>query len=375
MSSAAIFDNSWHSSNPNESITLVVRIILCWTAVGIRVGGKLARKQSRGSIYWDDFFIVIALLLGSIGPVVTLWALTKGGAGPVTAQLIKEGKYHDAQKYLLAIWISGTAVYATLACIRLSILVFYRTIFGVNSKFRKASIALGVFNILWMLGAILGTILLCKPVSHYWDPLGSGSCGNALQFLLIVTIFDILIDVVLLILPIPQLLMLNASLRTKVAIIGIFFVGIFVVITNIIRLRYLYQPGGKLINQKRVVLWTSIHVTAAFICASLPLSKPVLVKIVAVSQTISQYALSLLGSGSGSHHSLSGSVHRPPKTANSDPEGNFIRMEDYNSENSLRLDGRQYKNVSEIQGASEPSNLVKTSPSKFIAVENRVEVS
>jgi hypothetical protein len=73
--SAKYFDNSWHSSSPGESIALTVRLVLCWTAVAVRIGGKASRDKSIKRVFgWDDVFIVAALLIGSAGPITTLWS-------------------------------------------------------------------------------------------------------------------------------------------------------------------------------------------------------------------------------------------------------------------------------------------------------------
>jgi hypothetical protein len=131
-----------------------------------------------------------------------------------------------------ALWVSSDIDYTVLTLIRLSILVFYRSIFDVNSKFRKASFALGITTILWAVACTFANIFMCTPVSHYWDPLGEGKCQNFLLFFLIVVVFEIVMDAVLLVLPIPALLGLKMPLGTRLSIIGIFLLGILLVFSQ-----------------------------------------------------------------------------------------------------------------------------------------------
>jgi hypothetical protein len=150
-------------------------------------------------------------------------------------------------------------------------------------------------------------------------------------------------------------------------------------VSNVVRLRYLYQPGRQasessifctrsdgtdrvVVNAKRAVIWTSIHVTAAFMCACLPLSKPIFVKIGAVSHDVSQYALSLLRSRSGSQQSFARTGRRGPKAS---------------SEISIRLDNREYTHDVDIQGHGEllPESRIGKESGNSITVMNSVNVS
>lgn len=74
--SAKYFDNIWHSSSPDESITLTIRLIVCWTAIAMRICGKLFRKRSTlvRVFGWDDLLIVVAVVIGSGGPITVLWS-------------------------------------------------------------------------------------------------------------------------------------------------------------------------------------------------------------------------------------------------------------------------------------------------------------
>jgi hypothetical protein len=56
-------------------------------------------------------------------------------------------------------------------------------------------------------------------------------------------IVDTIINIFILLLPIRMALKLQLPRKTKVAVAGIFGLGVVVVITNIVRIKYIYQPN------------------------------------------------------------------------------------------------------------------------------------
>jgi hypothetical protein len=70
--SSAYFDNKWHSSSPSETIAGIVRVVLCYIAVAARLFYKV-KKGGKRSLAWDDFLIVLALLISTVSPGIVLW--------------------------------------------------------------------------------------------------------------------------------------------------------------------------------------------------------------------------------------------------------------------------------------------------------------
>ncbi len=95
----------------------------------------------------------------------------------------------------------------------------------MHNSFRLAYRALLVTSILWIIGVTFGMIFQCQPISHYWDPLGHGTCGNFPVFYLITGAIEVVIDAAILALPISPLLNLHLPLRTRLSLVGIFLLG------------------------------------------------------------------------------------------------------------------------------------------------------
>lgn len=117
-----------------------------------------------------------------------------------------------------------------------------------------------MFATAWFIGAQAGNLALCRPIDAFWHRTKPGKCLNFNVLFLATGIIDILIDMAILILPVRMAFKLQMPTRTKIALAGVFGLGGFVVITNIIRVRYIYQPsamyGMSCLNSVRCALLT-----------------------------------------------------------------------------------------------------------------------
>lgn len=69
-------------------------------------------------------------------------------------------------------------------------------------------------------------LLICRPVQKNWDPTVNGTCGNQIAGYRAVSIVNVVIDVVMCILPLPMILQLQVKSPYKLALMGIFGIGI-----------------------------------------------------------------------------------------------------------------------------------------------------
>jgi hypothetical protein len=130
------------------------------------------------------------------------------------------------------------------AC-KMSVLLFYRHICFVAEGYRRASLAVMVVSTAWYIAAQVSNLLSCHPIDSFWNLSKPGQCLNFNAMFLGTGIADTVIDIFILLLPIRMALKLQLPRKTRVAVAGIFGLGGFVVITNIIRIRYVYQPNQK----------------------------------------------------------------------------------------------------------------------------------
>ena len=80
----------------------------------------------------------------------------------------------------------------------------------------------------WWAAFEFGNIFTCHPISYFWqgwDGEHKGGCINANTFIYVGSGVNIAIDIIILLLPIPELLKLQLSLKRKTAILAMFSVG------------------------------------------------------------------------------------------------------------------------------------------------------
>lgn len=78
-----------------------------------------------------------------------------------------------------------------------------------------------------MTTSILANCLICRPLKGWWDVTIEGSsCGNINQLGLYDAIFNFLLDALVVILPMPVLWRLQMPASRKVALTGMFGIGI-----------------------------------------------------------------------------------------------------------------------------------------------------
>lgn len=93
---------------------------------------------------------------------------------------------------------------------------------------------------------------------------------------------NIATDVTLLLLPMPLLSQLQLPRMQKIALMGVFAIGIFVVITSILRLsglRTVASSSDTSYSNVEAAYWTAAECNVAIICACLPFLRPIVSKM------------------------------------------------------------------------------------------------
>ncbi|ROW12208.1 hypothetical protein VMCG_00348 [Cytospora schulzeri] len=112
------------------------------------------------------------------------------------------------------------------ALTRYSILALYLRIFS-GKRLRIAVWCVVAFVTLQWIGFAITAIFQCRPVDYFWDrSIPGGTCLDVDAFYRSVTPFNLLVDVVLIIMPLPTVWQLKASTTRKWALTFLFGIGI-----------------------------------------------------------------------------------------------------------------------------------------------------
>lgn len=88
---------------------------------------------------------------------------------------------------------------------------------------------------------VLIGFLICRPVQKNWDPTSPGVCGNRIAGYTAVSVVNVIVDILMLILPLPMVFNLQVKSGYKVGLYSIFGVGIVTIIFSVIRLQSLNE--------------------------------------------------------------------------------------------------------------------------------------
>lgn len=116
----------------------------------------------------------------------------------------------------------------SLFCVKTSIIIFYVRIFPTRA-IRIAGWGIWIYTLLWMIAVWFATLFECSPVSYFWNKsIAGGHCINnpLITIGLTSAVLSCVGDMFIFAMPIPVVMGLNMNRRKKIALAGIFMVGL-----------------------------------------------------------------------------------------------------------------------------------------------------
>ena len=109
--------------------------------------------------------------------------------------------------------------------IRASVLALYIRIFRTPS-FRTACYVIHGFNLAFFVAVVLACFLICRPFAFLWNQSIHGSCGDQKSLDMFIGVFNLLMDLTTVSLPMPVVWGLQMPMKLKLSIICMFSVGV-----------------------------------------------------------------------------------------------------------------------------------------------------
>ena len=123
--------------------------------------------------------------------------------------------------------------YVCVAVTKIAILLLYIRI-AVSKTLRTLIIIMMVFAVTSALGCVLASIFQCNPIHKAWDTSSTvpGKCINVSALFYAQAGLDILQDCIIYVLPMRMLYQIQIPRRQKIALMFVFAIGGFVVVTG-----------------------------------------------------------------------------------------------------------------------------------------------
>ncbi|RFN44924.1 integral membrane protein [Fusarium flagelliforme] len=257
--------------NETKVPALVSGFVVTWVFEAITVGLRIAARRLVGNpLWWDDWLksCFTVTVRGGFGR--RLWAAPE----------------NELEVYFQGLFAAEYLYTFSIVFVKLSILALYWRILGSLKSTRIPIWILSGIVIAWGIAVILVTTFQCWPVSAFWLRF-SPSAGemtfrcpvDVRMFFIAHAIPNIITDICILLVPVPGIWTLQLRTGKKIALLGIFALGLFVTAVSFVRLYYVVALDFNSLDVtwlfSEEMMWTGIEVNLGTVCACLPSLKPV----------------------------------------------------------------------------------------------------
>ncbi|KAF1830495.1 hypothetical protein BDW02DRAFT_572956 [Decorospora gaudefroyi] len=235
------------------------------------------RKRSGGwaNVRLDDYLSLLALVFANAFFYVCIIGMRPSLGRHVTT--ISTEKIID---FLLQVFMGQIFYTFSITTIKLSLLAFYWRLFEV--KARITIYVVTAMSLAWCIAIFLCVIFSCIPVQAAWDiTITDKTCIPIRSIYLGGSVPNVILDLVLVIMPIPYVLRLHAPVAQRVVLVGMFALGTFIAVVSLVRLIIFLQipiatQGDATYNFREIIVWSIVEINIGLTCACLPSLKPAL---------------------------------------------------------------------------------------------------
>ncbi|KAG2025781.1 hypothetical protein GB937_002503 [Aspergillus fischeri] len=175
-------------------------------------------------------------------------------------------------KQMKCFWATIPLYQASLLTTKASILLQYKRVFS-TPRMRFACWCLIGFLATYGSWTFISAWVTCVPVSKFWHEEQPGYCLDKKALWFSNSAIHIFTDILILVFPMPSLKNLQLPRRQRYALMAVFALGSFVLITSILRLNSLMvisNSSDPTYDNPGAAKWSAIECNVAIICACLP---------------------------------------------------------------------------------------------------------
>ncbi|KAK6358582.1 hypothetical protein TWF730_007908 [Orbilia blumenaviensis] len=263
-----------------QAIILTI-IVMFWliSSISLRFYSRFKYGAQSGPLL-DDWLVLLATVSCIVYAAVNLYAFLYAGFGRFTYDLtIKQ--FDECLKLFI---VNFTTFAIANTAVKVSVLVLYRRIFdSMQTNMRRVVYFLIVFVILFCPISLAAQAVTCKPFNAFWslelraDP--NTKCTNGATGSYIVGAIRTLLDIIIFALPLKHIWDIkNFSTRKKIAITGIFTLGLIACAASILKLALYHEflHGDLTRSIFGAVVAEALEYTSAIVAACVPALLPML---------------------------------------------------------------------------------------------------
>ncbi|KAG8165136.1 hypothetical protein KVR01_005411 [Diaporthe batatas] len=276
--------NSLASSLPQNTVgtaTVVIEsflLLLCYLSIGLRVW---SRNLLQMRLQANDYLILIAAVLMTSRYGVEMTTVIKCGQGLHQEYVIATAGRGMITVFLKLVYVLDLHWLTLVTLIKLSILHFYSVVFRGKDAFAKVVYGVMAIVLAYWIGTFWTDAFLCNPPRKAWDVDIPGTCGNANMMYTAMASADLIIDVIVILLPMPILWTLQLKTSKKILLTAVFGLGFVIIGITCVRIKYMLEldPTDITYTFAPLALIAAIVPLLGIINASLPTMRPALEEI------------------------------------------------------------------------------------------------
>ncbi|KAI0481786.1 hypothetical protein F4859DRAFT_512922 [Xylaria cf. heliscus] len=252
-----------------------VFMFVCPIFVGMRLW---SRKKTDGGLGADDYTILASLAFAIATYAVSIWGCGNG-YGKHSISLTGNQLVDSYESFYLA----QITYKVSLNLTKSSILLLYLRVFGGVKWFRRTCYILLAIVALYCTVSTLVSIFQCIPIRASFDKsIARKTCIRIGPFWYTNSVFSIVTDIIILIIPMPIIYGLQMRIYDKAVLMGAFAAGFCVVITTIFRITTVHSTARHRdpLYDVAPVMWTIIEMSTAIMCACLPQLRGFFAKVI-----------------------------------------------------------------------------------------------
>ncbi|KAM7201871.1 integral membrane protein [Rhypophila sp. PSN 637] len=252
---------------PRITGVAVALTVLSLLAVCLRLYVRIRLIKATG---YDDWITVVTWLMAAAFSVISI-IQTKWGLGLKNRQDLPD---QNLLTFGLLQYVGAPFYILGILGFKLALLVSYLRILPLGNYQNGTKIAImacGLFHLCFL----VIQINFCQPIAKQWDPtIRGGSCLPAVPVYTTLAALTIVFDVIVLVLPFPALLESHIQDRKKFVLLGLFGLGIFITITQLVRIQTIKRLTD-ITDSAELILWSTVEINLGVIIATIPTLAPI----------------------------------------------------------------------------------------------------
>ncbi|RMZ68537.1 integral membrane [Pyrenophora seminiperda CCB06] len=169
-----------------------------------------------------------------------------------------------------------------MTLIKISILLIYLRL-AVTQTFKRLCQVSVALLVVYQVIVTIVVFTQCTPINKLWDFFDKieGTCIDARSFYRVTSVFHMIMDLWILVLPVKLIMNIPRPPREKIALYVIFGLGIVSLLASVLRFQSLHiftLSNDPAYDSLPINTWSMVEINVGILCASIPTLKPLVSK-------------------------------------------------------------------------------------------------